>query len=558
MAKLCPFCAEEIQDAAIVCKHCHRDLVPKAELPLAARNESQPIANEKRNASSGRRGNGAKVGGGLLVLSGLVAASYGLHSINTAGGWMALVGWGLIFLGSACLIPGRAVWQFSGALLISIAALVGIRLAIKQLGAVPPPSAPARQAAAESGIRIDPSMQGLRAYVSSIEGKRMTLYAAGNATMKYLVVSGNKINNCDSTDSDAECLGGVNALYRTMVEEGPRNGVSCMTSQINNLLKQGDAFSNSICVSAAPLKGSAIDAGVVFAILAAGLNGKMDRSNVFVLDRRDSLNLNKANGGNNAPLLFEDINKSESAHGDLQSEGVESQEIGQCALLKQAFEEADAKVRQGCLICMQDRAHAQVAQLANGCPQSQPSESPATSQQANQGPQQEATDAAASAPVGVDYGAGSGEATDAASDAADPANIPQTRNASDASDAAGASADRQIVLSGKYDYSTDESSMDIIGDTVCFDPDSSGKKLLSGKISTDSPSYFCFSNAKTAFRLFGINPQQKIGGCGYQGSATIVISGYVPAMGEGEDSDMATLLRVVSKSETSAIKGCDG
>jgi hypothetical protein len=41
--KRCPFCAEEIQEAAIVCKHCGRDLVPMPSTQMAPVPAPPPI-----------------------------------------------------------------------------------------------------------------------------------------------------------------------------------------------------------------------------------------------------------------------------------------------------------------------------------------------------------------------------------------------------------------------------------------------------------------------------------------------------------------------------------
>lgn len=69
--RACPFCAEEIQDAAVVCKHCNRD-IPAANTSSAAGGTTlaAPPKKAAHDSGSGRKRNSV----GLLVLVLLVLA----------------------------------------------------------------------------------------------------------------------------------------------------------------------------------------------------------------------------------------------------------------------------------------------------------------------------------------------------------------------------------------------------------------------------------------------------------------------------------------------------
>ena len=114
-----------------------------------------------------------------------------------------------------------------------------------------------------------------------------------------------------------------------------------------------------------------------------------------------------------------------------------------------------------------------------------------------------------------------------------------------------AQAQPPIVLDGQYSLRTDEMSLEIIGDRVCFAPD----KAQWGRLPRPAAPHeiwFCFANDGVARRLLRV-PARQADNCGWQARARIVIDTYQPYVEQGDGNDMARLASVVKVAQPNAI-----
>ncbi|MGK5024461.1 hypothetical protein [Janthinobacterium sp. RB2R34] len=111
---------------------------------------------------------------------------------------------------------------------------------------------------------------------------------------------------------------------------------------------------------------------------------------------------------------------------------------------------------------------------------------------------------------------------------------------------------KPIVLDGQYSQRTDEMSLQIIGEQVCFIPDKAQWGRLPRLAAATHDAWFCFSNGAEARKLLRV-PARQQDNCGWQARARIIIDTYQPYLEEGDGHDMARLASVDKVAQPNAI-----
>ena len=108
-------------------------------------------------------------------------------------------------------------------------------------------------------------------------------------------------------------------------------------------------------------------------------------------------------------------------------------------------------------------------------------------------------------------------------------------------------ASAEMTFSGRYEFRTDQESLDMLGKQVCFFPSGSSARQVPRPVGDKRLPWFCFSDSEAAARMLGFRLTTPAQGCGVGGRATVTVSSYVLYTKEGDGNDMADIKAVIRK-----------
>ncbi len=112
-----------------------------------------------------------------------------------------------------------------------------------------------------------------------------------------------------------------------------------------------------------------------------------------------------------------------------------------------------------------------------------------------------------------------------------------------------------MTLSGTFSHRTSDMDLEMLGDVVCFEPTEETAQPISQLRSKEDSRmiWFCFSNADQAKADLGIPQEKPENSCGYEGEASIRVSGYELAQPDTDEHDSALLEAVLEKGKIKDI-----